>query len=58
MHTKTIQWFGRAMVLACDGNCAKAWGISQRPKLELSADPDDVAYLADHELGDAPASRI
>jgi hypothetical protein len=56
MHTKTIQWMGRALVLACDGNCGKAWGISQRPKVELSADPDDVAWLADSELGEAPAS--
>ena len=55
MHTKTIQWFGNAMVLACDGNCCKAWGVMSRPKQDLSADPDDVAYLADGELGDAPA---
>lgn len=54
MHTKQIQWMGQAMVLACDGNCGKAWGISQRPKVDLSDDPDDVAYLADHEAGDAP----
>ena len=54
MRTKTIQWMGRAMVLACDGYCGKAWGISQRPKVELSADPDDVAYLADDEAGEAP----
>lgn len=55
MHTKTIRWFGRQMVLACDGNCGKAWGISERPKVGLSDDPDDVAYLADGELGNAPA---
>lgn len=42
------------MVLACDSNCGKAWGISQRPKVNLSDDPDDVAYLADGELGSAP----
>ena len=46
---------GRAMVLACDGNCGKAWGVNQRPKLDLSADPDDVVYLADGELDAAPA---
>ena len=55
MHTKTIQWMGRTIVLACDGNCGKAWGITQRPKQPLGDDPDDVAYLADGELGDAPA---
>ena len=54
MHTKTIQFMGRAMLMGCDGNCGKAWGISQRPKAELSDDPDDVAYLADGELGEAP----
>ena len=56
MHTKTIQWAGRSMVLACDGKCSKAWGISQRPKEQLGADDDDVAYLADGELGEAPHS--
>ncbi len=56
MQTKTIQWMGRTMVLACDGNCAKAWGISQRPMTRMSEDPDDVAYLADGELGNAPAN--
>ena len=55
MHTKTIQWMGRAMVLACDGKCVKAWGVMSRPKLELSADQDDVAYLSDGELALAPA---
>lgn len=55
MHIKTIQWMGQQVILACDGNCCKAWGISQRQKQELSADPDDVSYLADGELGAAPA---
>lgn len=56
MRTKTIQWMGRSMVLACDGKCSKAWGVSQRPNEQLGADDDDVAYLADGELGDAPTS--
>lgn len=55
MHTKQIRWMGHAMVLACDGKCAKAWGISGRPKTSLGSDPDDVAYLGDDELDDAPA---
>lgn len=54
MHTKKIEWMGYRKVLACDGKCNKAWGISNRPKLSLSDDPDDVAYLADGELGEAP----
>lgn len=43
------------MVLACDGNCSKAWGITSRLKTQLGADDDDVVYLADGELGQAPA---
>jgi hypothetical protein len=54
MFTKQIVWFGRSMVLGCDGNCAKAWGFSQRPKERVGKDQDDVAYLADGELGEAP----
>lgn len=56
MHTKTITFMGQPAVLACDGNCAKAWGIQCRPSEQLDPnDDDDIAYLADGELGDAPA---
>jgi hypothetical protein len=55
MHTKQIRWFGSEVTLACDGKCTKAWGLNCRPKVELDpSDPDDVAWLADDELGDAP----
>ena len=44
------------VVLTCDGKCTKAWGIGQRPKIILDEnDQNDFAWLADHELGDAPA---
>ena len=56
VYVKPILWFDRYVVLACDGNCGKAWGINSRPKVEFDPDePDDVAWLADGELGDAPA---
>ncbi len=55
MHTKQIRWFGSEVTLACDGKCTKAWGLNCRPKVELDpSEPDDVAWLADDELGDAP----
>lgn len=54
MLTKTIFLFGNREVHACDANCRKAWGINNRPKIQLSEDEDDTIYLADHELGDAP----
>jgi hypothetical protein len=54
--TKTIQFFGQPRVLACDGCCKKAWGINNRPKIDLDPnDEDDYAWLADSELGRAPA---
>lgn len=41
--------------MACDGQCRKAWGINGRPHEDFDpADPDDYAFLADSELGDAP----
>jgi len=43
------------VMLICDGKCEKAWGINCRPKERLSADEDDVAYLSDAELDQAPA---
>jgi hypothetical protein len=55
IHQKQILWFGRHVTLACDGQCKKAWGINMRPKVEFDPnEPDDVAWLADGELGDAP----
>lgn len=55
MPIKQILWFGRHVTLACDGKCDKAWGINNRPRIDFDPDePDDHAYLADHELGDAP----
>jgi hypothetical protein len=41
--------------VVCDRKCGKAWGINNRPQIQLSADPDDVVLLADDELGEAPA---
>jgi hypothetical protein len=52
--TKRLIYFDRSATHACDGKCNKAWGIGRRPKIQLSEDPDDFAYLADDELGDAP----
>lgn len=55
MHTKPILWSGRAVTLACDGVCSKAWGVIMRPTERFDAnDPDDCAMHADHELGTAP----
>lgn len=53
-ESKLIQYFGQPAKVNCDRNCAKAWGINNRPKVQLSDDPDDYEFLADHELGDAP----
>lgn len=50
-----VQYFGQPMAVACDRKCHKAWGINSRPKVQLSDNEDDYAFLADDELGDAPA---
>lgn len=55
MYAKAILYFGQPSCVACDGNCAKAWGINNRPKEQLSDNEDDYAFLADDELGEAPA---
>lgn len=51
---KSITYFGKPHLLMCDACCSKAWGINSRPKVSLSDDPDDYAFLADGELGEAP----
>jgi hypothetical protein len=56
MPTATVTYFGKQVVVSCDGKCDKAWGGQLRPHKHLSdEDPDDYYLLADDELGDAPA---
>lgn len=55
MIARQIVYFGQPAVVICDANCGKAWGIHGRPKARLGEDPDDFAYLADNEVGEAPA---
>ncbi|MBI3821927.1 MAG: hypothetical protein HY289_04520 [Planctomycetes bacterium] len=50
-----ITYFGEPMKVACDRRCDKAWGGNHRPRVQLSESVDDFAYLADDELGEAPA---
>lgn len=50
-----VVYFGEKAKVNCDGNCGKAWGINSRPRVQLSDDDDDYAFLADDELGEAPA---
>jgi len=54
MITKTITYFSKPAVIACDAKCEKAWGMNGRERIQLSDDEDDYAYLADDELGIAP----
>jgi hypothetical protein len=55
MIVKQITWFSHDALLACDARCDKAWGINNRPKIEFDPDePDDYAFLPDHDLGIAP----
>lgn len=57
MIQKDIIYFGKQCTLACDAKCEKAWGINNRPSEKLSeTDDDDYAFLADDELGEAPAN--
>jgi hypothetical protein len=57
INVVNIQYFGRPCNAVCDRKCNKAWGINTRPKVQLSedGDGDDYAFLADNELGEAPA---
>jgi hypothetical protein len=55
MKKKTILYWGEQIIVACDENCNKAWGINSRPKIQLSdINEDDYAFLSDSELDAAP----
>ena len=49
-----VFYFGQRVKVSCDRRCEKAWGINNRPRVQLSDDEDDFAYFADGELGLAP----
>lgn len=51
---KQITYFGQQAKVACDEKCNKAWGLNNRPFEQLSEDEDDIVWLADSELGEAP----
>ena len=50
-----VTYRGRPVILACDAQCEKAFGINLRPTSPNSLDEDDFEWLADNELGQAPA---
>ena len=59
--SKDVIFFGQQVTLACDGNCAKAWGINGRPKHYFQGEevePDDYVFLPDSQLGRAPAPGL
>ena len=49
-----ILYFEERVLLVCDGMCNKAWGINNRPRVQLSNDEDDYEWLSDDELDKAP----
>ena len=57
MNQSVILYMGQSVRVTCDRLCSKAWGINQRPTVQFSGeDPDDYAFLADGELGEAPVN--
>lgn len=56
LNDAVIKYFGRDARVVCDRQCGKAWGSNNRPTVALSDDPDDWAWAADGELGDAPTN--
>lgn len=51
---KEIIYFEQKVKVICDEKCEKAWGISNRPRIQLDKNNDDYVYLSDTELGIAP----
>lgn len=52
--TTWIVFWGERVLLCCDGRCSKAWGINHRPRTQLSDDEDDIIWIRDSDLGEAP----
>jgi len=57
MLSKEVITFGQKNIIYCDGKCEKAWGINNRPKIQLDKNnEDDYVFLADSELEIAPVN--
>lgn len=56
MICKPILYFGKNVILVCDAQCNKAWGNNNRPFVRLSQRQDDIEWLSDEELSEAPAN--
>lgn len=57
MNDATIKYFGKDARVVCDRNCAKAWGISQRPRHQITDIEDDYYWLADGEIDEEAPKR-
>lgn len=56
MIAKAIVYFDSPCIVACDAKCHKAWGKTNRPcTVPDPEEPDHFIWLADDELGEAPA---
>lgn len=52
---KRITYMGLDARIACDGNCAKAWGINSRPIVEIETETGTTfSFQSDDEAGTAP----
>lgn len=54
INEAVITYFGQKAKVNCDRKCEKAWGVNGRPRVQLSDNEDDHAYLPDQDLGEAP----
>lgn len=55
MIRKEILVFGKQAVIACDEICKKAWGVNNRPRVQVDEENyDDYYFVPDGELGVAP----
>jgi hypothetical protein len=55
--TTSILYSGKRCLAVCDHKCNKAWWFDgDRPQRRDPAEPDDVIWFADREVGIAPAN--
>lgn len=54
MKFTRITAYGKPMLIWCDEKCNKAWGVVCRPKKQLSEIDDDIFFIGDKDLPDAP----
>lgn len=54
MQEEIVIYLQQTVKVACDANCAKAWGLNSRPVVQVEEGSNETEWVADDEFESAP----